>query len=97
MNLAYYLCNNEGLLIGPSSSINIEGALRLAAELGPEHTICTIICDNDSRYISKMFNHEYLQENGIVIDSNYTPEKFVNEIKIRKIIDKKKAWKYEKN
>ncbi len=72
--MAYYLRNNEGLLIGPSSAINIEGALRLAAELGPGHTICTIICDNGTRYISKMFNHEYLQKNGIVIDSNYTPE-----------------------
>ena len=74
MNLAYFLRNHEGLLIGPSTAINIEGALRLAAELGPGHTICTIICDNGARYISKMFNQEYLQENGIIIDSNYTPD-----------------------
>jgi cysteine synthase A len=56
----YQLLKNEGVSVGGSAGINIGGAVALARELGPGHTIVTILCDSGSRYQSKLFNPEYL-------------------------------------
>ena len=56
----YDLLKEEGISVGGSSGINIGGAVALARELGPGHTIVTILCDSGSRYQSKLFNPEYL-------------------------------------
>jgi cysteine synthase A len=58
----YDLLKDEGISVGGSSGINIGGAVALARELGPGHTIVTILCDSGSRYASKLFNPEYLWE-----------------------------------
>lgn len=59
------LAEQEGLLLGGSSGINIAGAIRLAKDMGPGHTIVTILCDHGSRYQSKLFNPAYLKEKGL--------------------------------
>jgi cysteine synthase A len=51
----------EGLCLGGSTGINIAGAIRLARELGPGHTIVTILCDYGMRYQSKLFNPAFLR------------------------------------
>ena len=56
----YDLLKHEGLSVGGSSGINIGGAVAMARELGPGHTIVTVLCDSGSRYQSKLFNPEYL-------------------------------------
>jgi cysteine synthase A len=56
----YDLLKQEGISVGGSSGINIGGAVALAKELGPGHTIVTVLCDSGSRYQSKLFNPEYL-------------------------------------
>jgi cysteine synthase A len=56
----YDLLKEEGISVGGSSGINIAGAVAMAQELGPGHTIVTILCDSGSRYASKLFNPEYL-------------------------------------
>ena len=53
---------DEGLLLGGSSGVNVAGAIRLARELGPGHTIVTILCDGGARYASKLFNPAFLRE-----------------------------------
>lgn len=58
--IIYDLLKHEGLCLGGSSGINICGAMSLARELGPGHTIVTILCDSGNRYRSKLFNLEYL-------------------------------------
>jgi cysteine synthase A len=58
----YALLKEEGLCVGGSSGINIAGAVAMARELGPGHTIVTILCDAGGRYQSKLFNPEYLWE-----------------------------------
>lgn len=63
--LTYGLIRDEGLLLGGSSGINVGGALRLAEELGPGHTIVTILCDSGSRYAARLFNAEFLRSKGI--------------------------------
>jgi cysteine synthase A len=59
--IVFDLAENEGLLLGGSSGINIAGAIRLARELGPGKTIVTILCDGGARYASKLYNPEFLR------------------------------------
>lgn len=59
------LLKNEGLCLGGSSGINIAGAVELARELGPGHTIVTILCDYGHRYKSSLFNRALLQRKGL--------------------------------
>ncbi|KQO70763.1 cysteine synthase [Methylobacterium sp. Leaf87] len=61
------LMREEGLSLGGSSGINVAGAIRLARELGPGHTIVTILCDGAARYASKLFNPGFLRERGLPI------------------------------
>lgn len=61
------LVEQEGLCLGGSSGINIAGAVRLAKDLGPGHTIVTILCDYGNRYQSKLFNPDFLRSKGLPI------------------------------
>ncbi|WP_424362473.1 cysteine synthase A [Methylocystis parvus] len=61
LDIVFDLAENEGLLLGGSSGINVAGAIRMARELGPGHTIVTILCDGGARYASKLFNVEFLR------------------------------------
>jgi cysteine synthase A len=58
--IVFDLAEHEGLLLGGSSGVNVAGAMRLAKELGPGHTIATILCDSGARYASKLYNPEIL-------------------------------------
>jgi len=59
------LIGKEGLYVGASSGINVAGAIRLAKQMGPGHTIVTVLCDSASRYESKLFNPRFLTEKGL--------------------------------
>ena len=59
--ILFDLAENEGLLLGGSSGINVAGAIRLARELGPGKTIVTVLCDGGARYASKLFDPEFLR------------------------------------
>ncbi len=61
------LMEHEGLMLGGSSGINIAGAVRLAKELGPGHTIVTVLCDYATRYQAKMFDPEFLRSKDIPV------------------------------
>jgi cysteine synthase len=65
--LIFDLVENEGLCLGGSSGINVAGAIRLARDLGPGHTIVTILCDYGNRYQSKLFNPVFLADKGLPI------------------------------
>ncbi|SMH58179.1 cysteine synthase A [Maritimibacter sp. HL-12] len=56
------LVEAEGLVLGGSSGINIAGAVRMARQMGPGHTIVTVLCDYGTRYQSKLFNPDFLRE-----------------------------------
>ena len=59
--ILFDLAENEGLLLGGSSGINVAGAIRLARELGPGKTIVTVLCDGGARYASKLYDPEFLR------------------------------------
>lgn len=65
LEVLYDLVQHEGLCLGGSSGINIAGAIKLARDLGPGHTIVTVLCDHGSRYQSKLFNPQFLAEKGL--------------------------------
>ena len=62
LKIVYELIKSEGLLVGPTSGINVGGAIRLAKHLGPNKTIVTVLCDGAERYKSKLFNEKFLRE-----------------------------------
>jgi cysteine synthase A len=65
LSIVYQLLREEGIFVGLSSGINVAGALRLAREGGPGQVIVTFLCDSGHRYLSRIFNPEWLQEHGL--------------------------------
>ena len=65
--IVFDLLKHEGLVLGGSSGINIAGAIRMAREMGPGHTIVTILCDYGTRYQSKLFNPDFLKARGLPV------------------------------
>ncbi|RVC97691.1 pyridoxal-phosphate dependent enzyme, partial [Mesorhizobium sp. M2A.F.Ca.ET.029.05.1.1] len=65
--IIFDLIQEEGLCVGGSTGINIAGAIRLARELGPGHTIVTILADYGTRYQSKLFNPEFLRGKNLPV------------------------------
>ncbi|MCO6390583.1 cysteine synthase A [Aliihoeflea aestuarii] len=65
--IVFDLVQEEGMCLGGSSGINIAGAIRMAKEMGPGHTIVTILCDYGTRYQSKMFNPEFLRSKSLPV------------------------------
>jgi cysteine synthase A len=65
--IVFDLLEHEGLCLGGSSGINVAGAIRLARDLGPGHTIVTILADYGTRYQTKLFNPEFLRSKGLPV------------------------------
>ena len=65
--IIFDLLKHEGLCLGGSSGINVAGAIRLAKQLGPGHTIVTVLCDFGTRYQSKLFNPEFLRKANLPV------------------------------
>jgi cysteine synthase len=67
--LVFDLLKNEGLCLGGSSGINVMAAMKIARDLGPGHTVVTILCDFGTRYQSKLFNPAFLREKNLPVPS----------------------------
>jgi cysteine synthase A len=67
----YRLLREEGLFLGSTSGINVAAAVRVARQLGPGHTVVTVLCDGGARYQSRLFNREWLQQKGL---ASHVPE-----------------------
>jgi cysteine synthase len=65
--IVFDLVVQEGLCLGGSSGVNIAGAIRLARDLGPNHTIVTLLCDSGARYASKLFNPAFLRSKNLPV------------------------------
>ena len=65
--MVFDLLEHEGLCVGSSSGVNVAAAIRLARDLGPGHTIATILCDHGTRYQSKLFNPAFLESKGLPV------------------------------
>ena len=67
LNIVYDLIENQKIILGGSSGINIAGAIKLAKKMGQGKTIVTILCDHGKRYASKIFNKEFLKSKNLPI------------------------------
>jgi len=67
--VVFDLLEREGLCLGGSSGINVAGAMRMAREMGPGHTIVTVLCDYGNRYQTKLYNPEFLREHALPVPS----------------------------
>ncbi|MBN9886616.1 cysteine synthase A [Salipiger abyssi] len=65
--VVFDLLQDEGLCLGGSSGVNVAGAIRMAQEMGPGHTIVTVLCDFGTRYQSKLFNPAFLKDKGLPV------------------------------
>ncbi|KAG1706901.1 hypothetical protein DVH05_027751 [Phytophthora capsici] len=66
VDMSYFLLRNDGIFVGPSSALNVLGAVKMARELGPGHTIVTILADGGVRYGSKLYNEDWLKVNDLL-------------------------------
>ncbi|MCB9957504.1 MAG: cysteine synthase A [Rhodospirillaceae bacterium] len=73
LSTLFGLLQDEGLLLGGSSGINVAGAVRLANAMGPGHTIVTILCDGGQRYLSKLFNPDFLRSKNLPVPPSLLP------------------------
>jgi cysteine synthase A len=67
VQIAFDLLEHEGLCMGGSTGVNVAGAIALAKQMGPGHTIVTILCDYGTRYASKLFNPEFLRSKDLPV------------------------------
>ncbi len=68
IRVVYQLLQKDGLFMGGSVGINVGAAVALAKQMGPGHTIVTVLCDGGARYQSRLFNREWLAEKGLLPD-----------------------------
>jgi cysteine synthase A len=66
VSMVYRLLGEEGLFLGSTSGINVAAAVRVARDLGPGHTVVTILCDGGSKYASRLYNRAWLQEKNLL-------------------------------
>jgi cysteine synthase A len=66
IQVIYQLLYQDGLFMGGSVGINVAAAVRLAQQMGPGHTIVTVLCDGGARYQSKLFNRDWLASKGLI-------------------------------
>jgi cysteine synthase len=79
--IAFDLLEHEGLCMGGSTGVNVAGAIRMARQMGPGHTIVTVLCDYGTRYASKLFNPEFLREKNLpvpkwLVETSKAPDVF---------------------
>jgi cysteine synthase A len=67
VTVIYELLEHEGLCLGGSTGINVAGAVHLAKQLGPGHTIVTVLCDSGNRYQSKLFNPDFMRSKNLPV------------------------------
>jgi cysteine synthase A len=68
VRVIYQLLRKDGLFMGGSVGINVGAAVALAKQMGPGHTIVTVLCDGGARYQSRLFNQDWLESKGLLPD-----------------------------
>jgi cysteine synthase A len=66
VSYVYRLLREEGLFLGSTSGVNVAAAVRVARDLGPGHTVVTVLCDSGSKYLSRLFNRDWLAQKGLL-------------------------------
>ena len=70
VEMVHYLAHHEGLFLGSSAALNVLGAIQVAQKIGPGKTVVTVLCDGAGRYLSRLFNPQWLTEKALLPKSN---------------------------
>jgi cysteine synthase len=73
VSYVYQLLREEGLFVSSTSGVNVAAAVRVARDLGPGHTVVTVLCDNGSKYLSRLFNRDWLAQKGLLAAAGLAP------------------------
>ncbi|HLK70644.1 MAG TPA: cysteine synthase A [Steroidobacteraceae bacterium] len=73
VHYVYRLLREEGLFVGSTSGINVAATVRVARDMGPGHTLVTVLCDTGSKYLSRLFNREWLAQKGLLEAADPAP------------------------
>jgi cysteine synthase A len=66
VHYVYRLLREEGLFVGSTSGVNVAAAVRVARDLGPGHSVVTVLCDTGSKYLTRLFNRDWLAQKGLL-------------------------------
>jgi cysteine synthase len=66
VHYVYRLLREEGLFLSSTSGINVAAAVQVARDLGPGHTVVTVLCDGGAKYVSRLFNRDWLTQKGLL-------------------------------
>ena len=66
VDMAYFLLRNDGIFVGPSAALNVVGAVKVARSLTPGSVVVTILCDSGDRYVSKLYNQDWLKSQHLL-------------------------------
>ena len=69
----YRLLREEGLFVSGTSGLNVAAAVRVARDLGPGHTVVTVLCDTGSKYLTRLFNRDWLAQKGLLAAAGVAP------------------------
>jgi cysteine synthase A len=72
VSYVYRLLREEGLFVGSTSGVNVAAAVRVARDLGPGHIVVTVLCDTGSKYLSRLFNRDWLAQKGLLQAAGFT-------------------------
>jgi len=72
VSYVYRLLREEGLFVGSTSGVNVAAAVRVARDLGPGHVVVTVLCDTGSKYLSRLFNRDWLAQKGLLQAAGFT-------------------------
>jgi len=66
VSYVYRLLREEGLFVGSTSGVNVAAAVHVARDLGPGHVVVTVLCDTGSKYLSRLFNRDWLAQKSML-------------------------------
>ena len=75
VSMSQYILENDGLFLGSSSAMNLVGAVKVCRQLGPGKTVVTILCDGGQRYVTKLYDRDFLAKNKLDMDMKLDIEK----------------------
>ena len=73
VHYVYKLLREEGLFVSSTSGINVAAAVQVARDLGPGHTVVTVLCDSGAKYVSRLFNRDWLAQKGLLEAAGLAP------------------------
>ncbi|MES1192223.1 MAG: cysteine synthase A [Steroidobacter sp.] len=87
VSMVYELLRKEGLFLGSTSGVNVAAAVQVAQQLGPGHTIVTILCDSGHKYQSRLFNRSWIEEKGFAHAAGFHLSSFANEPELHRVLN----------